>query len=61
MKTYNIKTWMRFMRLKWKTNATATQKLVNFSMEDDTIQDFDHHPMYGIDPKFRSNDSQAIQ
>ena len=59
MKQLNTKLWYRFARVKWNTNSTQSKK--NnwvFQEEDNTLSEFDHNPLHGIDDRFREQSSQ---
>lgn len=59
MKSHNIKTWMRFVRLKWNTDNSANNQSARQKTDDlYSIKDFDHHPTYGINPDFDRRQGQ---
>jgi len=54
MKQLNLKLLYRYARVKWNTNSTETKKVNRISQEEDnTISEFDHNPLHGIDDRFR--------
>ena len=53
MKQINLKLLYRYARVKWNTNSTEPKKMNRTLKDDDTIWEFDHNPLHGIDDRFR--------
>jgi len=58
MKQINLKLLYRYARVKWNTNSTEIKKTNRiFPEEDNTISEFDHNPLHGIDDRLRNQGS----
>jgi hypothetical protein len=59
MKQLNLRLLYRYARVKWYTNSTQRKKLnFVFQEEDNTLSEFDHNPLHGIDDRFRDQNFQ---